>query len=63
MSLQDETTPFNVKASNSTSPLENWNLTALSKLTAATVTVFVPSVNACAFPLNQLPLATVLTTL
>ena len=29
----DEATPFNVNASNSTSPLENWNFTALSKLT------------------------------
>ena len=30
----DEATPFNVNASNSTSPLENWNLTVLSKVTA-----------------------------
>jgi hypothetical protein len=32
---QFEFSPFKLKASNSTSPLENWNLTALSKSTAA----------------------------
>ena len=43
---QSESSPFKLKASNSTAPSENWNLTVLSKVTAATVTVFVPSVNA-----------------
>ena len=39
---QSESTPFKLSALNSTSPLENWNLTALSKLTPVTVTVFSP---------------------
>ena len=60
---QPEESPFSVKASNSTSPLENWNLTALSKVTAATVMVFDPSVIAIAGPKNQFPLAVVLATL
>ena len=32
-----EDSPFTLKASNSTAPLENWNFTALSKSTAPTV--------------------------
>ena len=47
---QSEATPFKLKASNSMSPLENWNLTALSKSTAATVIVFSPSATAVRFP-------------
>ena len=38
-------------------------LTVRAKDTPATVTVFSPKVKFCEFPLNQLPLATVLTTL
>ena len=45
------------------SPLENWNLTALSKETAPTVKVFSPSVNAVAFPKKLPPLDVVLNTL
>ena len=48
----DELTPFNVNSSNSTSPLENWNLTALSKVTAATVIVLTPSVKLLGFQRN-----------
>ena len=39
-------------SSNSTSPLENWNLTALSKVTAATVIVFTPTVSLLDFQRN-----------
>ena len=60
MPTQAEATPFKLKASNSTSPLENWNFTALSKATAATVMLFEPSVNATAGPKKLLPLAVVL---
>ena len=59
----DETTPFTLKLSNSTSPLENWNLTALSKDTAGTVILFEPSVRATGFPKKELPFAVVLNTL
>ena len=52
----DEATPFNVNASNSTSPLENWNLTALSKVTSNTVIVLTPRVKATGFPKKLLPL-------
>ena len=34
---QSEVSPFKLRKSNSTSPLENWNLTVLSKVTAGTV--------------------------
>ena len=54
---------LSVKASNSTSPFENWNLTALSKVTAATVILFNPSVIGIAGPKNQFPFAVVLATL
>ena len=57
---QDEATPFNSKASNSTSPLENWNLTALLNETEGTVMLFEPSVSATGFPKNAFPLAVVL---
>ena len=57
---QVEATPFKVNASNSTSPLENWNFTALSKETAGTVMVLVPSTNATGFPKKSFPLAVVL---
>ena len=57
---QYEATPFKVKKSNSTSPLENWNLTALSKFTAGTVILFEPSVNATELPQKLFPLAVVL---
>ena len=50
---QSEFFPFKFRASNSTSPLENWNLTALSKATAATVILFDPSVNAVDFRNNH----------
>ena len=60
---QVEATPFKLKASNSTAPFENWNFTALSKPTAPTVILFEPSVNACAGPKKELPLAVVLNTL
>ena len=60
---QVELTPFKLKASNSTSPLENWNLTALSKVTAATVILLEPSVNATGFPKKEFPFAVVLNTL
>ena len=60
---QSETTPFNTKSSNSTSPLENWNLTDLLKVTAGTVIVLEPRVIAMAGPKNQFPLAVVFTTL
>ena len=60
MLTQVEATPFTLKSLNSTSPLENWNLTALSKVTAATVIVFEPSVNDTGFPKKELPLAVVL---
>jgi hypothetical protein len=53
--------PFLETWLNSTSPLLNWNLTVLSKETPATFKVFKPKVNAIAFPLLKLPLATVLT--
>ena len=55
--------PFKAKALKPTSPLENWNFTERAKLTALTVMVFSPKARGCALPLNQLPLATVLTTL
>ena len=60
---QPESTPFTLKASNTTSPLENWNLTALSKPTPPTVKVFSPRVNAVTFPKKLPPLAVVLKTL
>ena len=41
---QPEATPFKLKALNSTSPLENWNLTVLLKVTAPTVMLLAPSV-------------------
>ena len=47
---QSEYTPFKLNALNSTSPLENWNLTTLSKSTAGTSKLFWPSVNAVKFP-------------
>ena len=47
---QFEFSPFTFKASNTTSPLENWNLTVRSKSTAATVNVFNPSTNSVRFP-------------
>ena len=56
---QPEATPFTLKASKSTAPSENWNLTALSNPTAPTVIVFDPSVNATALPKKSLPLAVV----
>ena len=60
---QVEFTPFKLKASNSTAPLENWNLTALSKATAGTVILFEPRAKATGFPKKLLPLAVVLKTL
>ena len=60
---QFELTPFKFKSSNSTSPLENWNLTVLSKVTAGTVTLFAPSDNCTGFPKNQFPFAVVFATL
>ena len=60
MPTQVELTPFKLKASNSTSPLENWNLTDLLKATAATDIVFEPGVNATGFPKKAFPLAVVL---
>ena len=53
-------TPFKLKLSNSTSPLENWNLTALSNVTLATVILFEPRVNATGLPKKSFPLAVVL---
>ena len=58
--IQSESTPFRLNALNSMSPLENWNLTALSKVTAGTVNVFIPLANATGFPKKSFPLATVL---
>ena len=63
VTTQVEFTPFKLKASNSTSPLENWNLTALSKATPPTVMLFEPRVNVTGFPKKLLPLAVVLKTL
>ena len=60
---QPEESPFNTRASNSTSPFENWNFTALSKVTAATVILFGPSVIGIAGPKNQFPFAVVFATL
>ena len=57
---QDEATPFTSRASKTTSPLENWNLTALSKPTEATVILFEPSVSAVAGPKKAFPVAVVL---
>ena len=57
---QVERVPFKLKALNSTSPLENWNLTARSKVTEGTVILLEPSVSACAGPKNEFPLAVVL---
>ena len=45
-SAQSEASPFKVRASNTTAPLENWNLTARSKPTPPTVMPFEPKVNA-----------------
>ena len=59
----DEESPFKVRASNSTSPLENWNLTALLKFTAGTVILFEQIVNGIGLPKKLLPLAVVLYTL
>ena len=59
----DEATPLTSNASNSTSPLENWNLTALSNVTAGTVILFDPSVNATALPKKEFPFDVVLYTL
>ena len=58
--IQVEVTPFKLKASNSTAPFENWNLTALSKVTAGTVILFEPRVKAIGLPKKSLPFATVL---
>ena len=63
VTIQDEAIPFKLKASNSTAPLENWNLTALLNVTAGTVILLDPSVSAVAGPKNQFPLAVVLATL
>ena len=60
---QDEATPFKLNASNSMSPLENWNFTDRSKVTAATVILFDPIFNATGGPKNQFPLAVVFATL
>ena len=60
---QSEESPFSTKASNSTSPVENWNLTDLLKVTAATVILLDPRVIVWAGPKNQFPLATVFATL
>ena len=57
-----DVTPFKLKALNSTAPLENWNLTALSKVTAGTVILLEPSVKAIGFPKKELPFAVVLYT-
>ena len=57
---QVEATPFKSNASNTTSPLENWNLTALSNETDATVILFEPSVSATGLAKKALPLAVVL---
>ena len=57
---QSESSPFRLKASNSTSPFENWNLTALSNETADTVILLEPIVNATGFPKYSLPFAVVL---
>ena len=59
----DEESPFKVRASNSTSPLENWNLTALLKFTLGTVILFEQIVNGIGLPKKLLPLAVVLYTL
>ena len=45
----ESTPPFKLNALNSTSPLENWNLTARSNVTAATVILLDPSVKATGF--------------
>ena len=58
-----DVTPFNVKSSNSTAPLENWNLTDLLNETAGTVTLFAPRASATGLAKNQLPLAVVFATL
>ena len=63
LQTQDDASPFKLKASNSTAPLENWNLTALLNVTAGTVILLEPSVSAVAGPKNQFPLAVVLATL
>ena len=66
MTIQPASTPFTLKELNSTSPLENWNLTVLSKPTADTVTVLSPSTRsapALEGPKAVLPLAVVLKTL
>ena len=60
MIIQPASTPLTLKELNSTSPLENWNLTVLSKPTDDTDILLVPSVNATAFPKKSLPLAVVL---
>jgi hypothetical protein len=60
---QIKSVPFNAIALKPMSPLENWNFTERAKLTPFTVIEFSPKERACAFPLNQLPLATVFTTL
>ena len=66
VTIQPASTPLTLKELNSTSPLENWNLTVLSKPTADTVIVFSPKTkSAPAFegPKAELPLAVVLKTL
>ena len=57
---QVEATPFKLRASKTTSPLENWNLTALSNETEGTVILFEPSVSGIAGPKKAFPAAVVL---
>jgi hypothetical protein len=59
----DEATPLTSNTLNSTSPLENWNFTALSKPTDDTVILFDPSANVVEGPKKELPFAVVLKTL
>ena len=63
LTTQEDSVPLRDRKSNSTSPLENWNLTERSNATAGTVFVLLPRVRATAGPLFQFPFATVLTTL
>ena len=60
---QVDAIPFTSSASNSISPLENWNLAALSKLVGEIVRVFIPSTNAVEGPKKACPFEVVLNTL